>query len=135
MKTVTQKIPFFVNEDNMEYLLSGCVIDNLDIRNNKLFSEGCNIYKARISRGVSEYPDIRDEIIGKSVRFIGGSDGQDYLEVELYDTLYFSKLNRPVIKVNGYCTMEEDGKIHITKITRLTLAEGGTNNRSYLNEI
>jgi hypothetical protein len=127
MKQIKVKVPFFINERNMEYLLSGVKIVNLDEIQDMIFKSDTNIY---MSRGniitsptpKSEYPNTSDIVVANAIRYIEGVEN-DYLEIELKDSLYFHKLKEPVIKVNGYCSIEEDGNITITKITRLTLAD------------
>lgn len=125
MKQVKVKVPFFLNDRNMEYLLSGAKIVNLDEAYEKmLFQNGVNIYVPRKSdpnRPLSEYPDISDRIVGKAIRYIEGEDN-NYLKIELLDSLYYHKLKEPCIKINGYCVIE-DGSITIKKIVRLTLAD------------
>lgn len=126
MKQVKVKVPFFLNDRNMEYLLSGAKIINLDeVHEKMLFQNGVNIYIPRkngLNRPLlSEYPDISDTVVGKAIRYIEGTDN-NYLEIELLDSLYYHKLKEPCIKINGYCVIE-DGNITIKKITRLTLAD------------
>lgn len=131
MKTVIVKVPFFVNKNNMQYLLKGYQIDNLDeVYNELLFKNGTDIYEARqISEDTDisntytyeEYPNQSDIIKAKAVRFIDEGDTK-YLEIELIDSLYYHKLKEPVIKINGYCEIIED-MIHITSVTRITLAD------------
>lgn len=124
MKQAKVKVPFFLNDRNMEYLLSGAKIINIDeVHEKMLFQNGVNIYVPRKndSNKPSEYPDISDTVVGKAIRYIEGTDN-NYLEIELLDSLYYHKLKEPCIKINGYCVIEE-GDITIKKITRLTLAD------------
>lgn len=125
MKQAKVKVPFFLNDRNMEYLLSGAKVINLDeVHEKMLFQNGVNIYIPRKydpNRPVNEYPDISDTIVGKAIRYIEGTDN-NYLEIELLDSLYYHKLKEPCIKINGYCVIE-GGNITIKKITRLSLAD------------
>lgn len=125
MKQAKVKVPFFLNDRNMEYLLSGAKVINLDeVHEKMLFQNGVNIYMPRKydpNRPVNEYPDISDTIVGKAIRYIEGTDN-NYLEIELLDSLYYHKLKEPCIKINGYCVIE-GGNITIKKITRLSLAD------------
>lgn len=125
MKQAIVKVQFFINNNNMEYLLSGAKILNLnEVHEKMLFQLGNNVYKERDngSNNTTEYPGISDTIVAKAIRFIEGTDN-DYLELELLDSLYYHKLKEPCIKVNGYCTSDEVGNIIITKVTRLSLAD------------
>ena len=131
MKHVTTIVRFFITKDNMEYLLHGHTIDNFDEMRNNLFTElnsngSVLVYKPRDESydSQSEYPNIKDRIVAKILRYIKEKDA---LEIEILDSLYFSKLYNPKIKLNGYC-ISEDGSIHIKKITRLTLADDYINN-------
>ena len=73
---------------------------------------------------LSEYPDESDRIVAKVLRYIKSPDGNDSLEIELIDSLYYYKLTQPVIKLNGYFNLgDEKNTIHISSITRLTLAD------------
>lgn len=126
MKQAIVKVPFFLNDNNMEYLLSGAKIINLnEVHEKMLFQSGHNIYVPRASGPnrplLSEYPDINDTVVAKALQYIEGYD-DNYLNIELLDSLYYHKLRNPCIKINGYCTIE-NGNIIITKITRLTLAD------------
>lgn len=126
MKQAIVKVPFFLNDYNMEYLLSGAKIVNIDeVHDKMLFQSGNNIYVPRVSDPnrplLSEYPDIGDTIVAKAIRYIEGTDN-NYFEIELLDSLYYHKLREPCIKINGYCVIE-GGDITITKVTRLTLAD------------
>lgn len=129
MKEITNIIPFFINPDNMQYLLKGKIIENFDeihtnlIKNIKQTNGILPIYNSREKESIhkSEYADIEDEIIGKIVRYIKDENGHNALEVEIINSLVFCKINNPVIKINGYCYETEDGNIHISEITRLTI--------------
>lgn len=126
MKQAIVKVPFFINDNNMEYLLSGAKIINLnEVHEKMLFQSGHNIYVPRANDPnrplLSEYPDINDTVVAKALQYIEGYDN-NYLNIELLDSLYYHKLRNPCIKINGYCTIE-NGNIIITKITRLTLAD------------
>ena len=126
-KVTSVDIPFFVTEQNQEYLLDGYTIDNsvevIEMIKKKIDSkEELNVFKIRIDPQEpqtghdSEYPDVNDEIVGRA---IGVHNGK--LRVVLYNTLYYSKLSDPVIRINGYC-VKKDKSIHITNITRLSLS-------------
>lgn len=124
MKTATVKIPFFINESNMAHILKGLKIGNLqEVHEEMLFQAGHDIYEAREPEyKESEFPNIKDRQVGKAIRYIKG-EVDNYLEVELIDSLYYSKLREPVIKINGYYDMDEKGYIIITKVSRLSLAD------------
>lgn len=124
MKQAIVQVQFFINDNNMEYLLNGAKILNLDeVHEKMLFQLGNNVYKERDngSNNTTEYPGISDTIVAKAIRFIEGPT--DHLEIELLDSLYYHKLKEPCIKINGYCTSDEVGNIIITKVTRLSLAD------------
>lgn len=123
MKEITSTVPFFINKDNMQLLLKGRCIKNLDeVYKNILFQIGKNIYEPRQVSG-NEYASISDRVVAKAIKFIDGGDSKDnFLQIEIIDSLYWSKLRVPCIKVNGYC-VEEDNGIRITKVTRLSLAD------------
>lgn len=126
MKQAIVRVPFFLNDNNMEYLLKGNLILNLDeVHDNMLFKNGYNIYVPRQSDpnrpiDMSEYPNQSDTIVAKAIRYINGE--VKCLEIELIDSLYYHKLREPCIKLNGYCIIEGN-TIMITKITRMTLAD------------
>lgn len=133
MKTAIVKVPFFINENNMQYLLKGYIIDNLDeVYSTLLFKNGTDIYEARendlgIPVSYKEYPNQSDVIKAKAIRYLE-ENGIRYLEIELIDSLYYHRLKEPVIKLNGYCTVNFNEKlcsdvIHIENITRITLAD------------
>jgi hypothetical protein len=126
VKTAVVKIPFFINEQNMAYLLKGFKIGNLqEVHEEMLFKMGDAIYAEREHNdGVNEFPNISDKRVARAVRYIKGSPNlNDGLEVELLDSLYYHKLREPCIKVNGYCEIDDKGYMIITKVTRLTLAD------------
>lgn len=144
MKKVTAIVKFFLNEDNMEYLLKGNKIDNLEevhhniftnIKTNKGF---IYIYEPRATDPnhpdnrfdnthkhipTTEFPDDSDQIVAKVLRYINNDEGKDGLEIEIINSLYYHKLREPCIKLNGYYSTSEDGSLHIERITRLTLAD------------
>lgn len=131
MKNITVKVPFFINKNNMEYLLKGNIISNFDEVHKKMIFSNPNekpcIYIARendINRpkeDMSEYANLNDIIVAKANRYIEEGDNI-YLEVDIIDSLYYHKLKEPCIKINGYCEIES-GSITITKVTRITLAD------------
>lgn len=134
MKEINVSLPFFINRENMEYYLKGYKINNLEEIHNTLFKDGMNldVYEPRISdpnhpdrlsEYESEYPNQSDVIKAKVIRYIKNNAGEDRLEVNIIDSLYYFKLKEPCIKLNGYCTIMDDNKIHIDKITRITLAD------------
>ena len=144
MKEVTAIIDFFMNEDNMQYLLKGNEINNLNEVHHNIFTNIENqkgsifVYEPRHNdpnhpdnkfdnndkkRHNTEFPDESDKIVAKVLRYVKRPNGKDALEIEITDALFFSKLNEPVIKLNGYYSTSEDGTIHIDKIVRLTLAD------------
>ena len=141
MKGMKAIVKFFMTKSNMEYLLKGISISNFDDVRTNLFKDISNklllhIYEPRSndpnhpdnkvnyegSYHLSEYPDDSDRIVAKVLRYIRDNKGDDYLEIEIIDSLYFSKLNQPVIKINGYYELS-DGAIKIKKVSRLTLAD------------
>ncbi len=121
MKKAIVKVPFFMNKTNMPCLLHGRVIKNFDEARSMIFNSGNSVYLPRSSAEVSEYPSIKDIVVATAIRYISETD---QLELELKDSLYFHKLRKPCIKINGYMELDEAGYIIITKVTRLTLAEG-----------
>ena len=144
MKEVKVIVKFFMNKNNMEYLLKGNTIDNFDEIHTNIFNElnsngsilvyeprrndpnhPNNRYKTHMKKvELSEYPDESDRIVAKVLRYIKSPDGNDSLEIELIDSLYYYKLTQPVIKLNGYFNLgDEKNTIHISSITRLTLAD------------
>lgn len=145
MKNVKTTVEFFMNKENMKDLLKGNVIDNFEEMHNNLFKDlesnngSFYIYETRIidpnhpdnkygkhqltRKTNSEYPDESDTIVARALRYIKNDKGNDCLEIELIDSLYCTKLNNPVIKVNGYYTTTDTGGLHMEKITRLTLAD------------
>lgn len=143
MKEAITRVKFFMTKNNMEFLLKGIKIDNLDDVRRNIFEHintngSIYVYEPRLDDPhhpdnrldntykhihTSEFPDASDEIIGKVLRFINGNNGDDSLEIEIINSLYFAKLREPCIKVNGYYSISSDGSIHIDKITRLTLAD------------
>lgn len=121
MKKAIVKVPFFMNKTNMPRLLHGRVIKNFDEARSMIFNSGNSVYLPRSFAEVSEYPSIKDIVVATAIRYISETD---QLELELKDSLYFHKLRKPCIKINGYMELDEAGYIIITKVTRLTLAEG-----------
>lgn len=146
MKQVTVIVEFFMNENNMQYLLKGMIIDNLNEIHHSLFTSIENqkdsmfIYEPRHNdpnhpdnrfdnthrKHNTQFPDESDKIVAKVLQYINRPDGKDALEIEVIDTLFFSKLQKPVIKLNGYYSTSENGILHIDKIVRLTLADRNT---------
>lgn len=140
MKETKAIVKFFMTKSNMEYLLKGISISNFDEVRTNLFKDISNkllyIYEPRSndpnhpdnkvnyegSYHLSEYPDDGDRIVAKVLKYMRDNKGDDYLEIEIIDSLYFSKLNQPVIKINGYYELS-DGAIKIKKVSRLTLAD------------
>lgn len=139
-------VNFFMTKKNMSYLLKGNKITNFDEVRNNLFKSISNnngmifIYEPRVSDPNhpnnrvnfregnmqichnSEYPDEGDNIVAKVLRYIRDEEnGEDSLEIEVIDSLYYSKLDQPVIKMNGYYELE-NGEFKIKEISRLTLA-------------
>lgn len=143
VKVVIKIVDFFMNKSNMEYLLKGNIIDNFDEVHANIFNElnkkngSILVYEPRlddpnhpdnrnlthIKKQQSEYPDESDRIVAKVLRYIKGVNGNDSLEIEVLDPLYYFKLSQPVIKLNGYFVMNDNNTIHINNITRLTLAD------------
>jgi hypothetical protein len=134
VKEAVTKIEFFMNKDNMQYLMKGYVIKNFDQIKDLIFAESDSpfVYAARDYKGKtpvfnaqSEYPSISDMVMGKVVGYCE-EDGKRFLKVALADSLSYSMMSDPCIKVNGYCTVGyEDGQdfIIIDKVTRLTIAD------------
>ena len=143
MKQITAVVDFFMNKDNMQYLLKGNEIDNLDEVHHNLFTNIKNqkgsifIYESRHDdpnhpdnkfdnthkKHNSEFPDDSDRIVARVLRYVNRADNRDALEIEVLDSLYFCKLCEPVIKLNGYYSTSENKTFHIDKIVRLTLAD------------
>lgn len=128
MKRAIVLVPFFINKSNMSKVLSGRIISNFDEIKDMLFKHGSNIYLPRTTSEDSEYPSIKDVIVAKALRYIDanprGNIIDPMLQLELHDSLYYHRLKNPCIKINGYAELDEAGYIEITKVTRLTLAEG-----------
>ena len=143
MKEANVIVKFFMNKNNMEYLLKGNIIENLDEIHLETFKNITKdnpmmIYEPRLNDpnhpnnknlthtkgNKSEYPDISDKIVAKAVNYIKGADNDsDALEIELVNSLYYFRLGQPVIKVNGYFNLSDTNNIHLNSITRLTLAD------------
>lgn len=143
MKQATAIVNFFMNENNMQYLLKGNEIDNLSEVHHNLFTNikqqkgSIFIYEPRrddpnhpdnkfdngYKKHNSEFPDDSDRIVAKVLRYVDKDDNTSALEIEVLDTLYFCKLCEPVIKLNGYYSTSGDKTFHIDKIVRLTLAD------------
>ena len=118
MKEVKVIVKFFMNKNNMEYLLKGNTIDNFDEIHTNIFNElnsngsilvyeprrndpnhPDNRHKTHMKKvELSEYPDESDRIVAKVLRYIKSPDGNDSLEIELIDSLYYYKLTQPVIR-------------------------------------
>lgn len=128
MKEAKVKVPFFVNKLNQEYLLDGKRYKDFDVIHNSVFTN-CNgfIYKPRRDGIIEDYKGSEysmfskagDQIVGKSIS-LEEDENQAYLNIILYDTLYFSMLKDPVIKVNGMCIIE-DNIIDFVKPLRYSL--------------
>ena len=133
----TVLVPLLVNSLNQELLLNGTSIDNIDeipqmianmIKDNHIY-----VYQQRVKAleyqnitHESQYPDTGDIIVGEVIAINLDIPDEPKLVIDLsdntrFDSLYYSKLNDPVIRVNGYCHNVDDYTIHIDKITRLTL--------------
>lgn len=121
MQNKIVKVPWFINKNNQEYILDGKKIGNIEEVITLADTTGFGVFAPRDDEGFetheSNYPDDSDRVVG--VVMSADSDG---VEIEIYDSLYYSKLSDPVIRVNGYCT-EEDNIINIHNVTRLTLTE------------
>ena len=133
----TVLVPFLINKLNQELLLNGTSIANIDeipqmianmIKDNHIY-----VYQQRVKAleyqnitHESQYPDTGDIIVGEVIAINLDIPDEPKLVIDLsdntrFDSLYYSKLNDPVIRVNGYCHNVDDYTIHIDKITRLTL--------------
>lgn len=144
MKEAKAIVHFFMNKDNMKDLLKGNTIDNLDEVHYNLFTnienKGGSIFiyeprrddphhpdnkisvKSKMKHN-TEFPDEADRIVAKVLRYIDDIDGKDALEIEILDALFFSKLDEPIIKLNGYFSISKNGIFHIDEIVRITLAD------------
>lgn len=118
-------IPFFINTENRERILS-IKVTNYD----EMYSEikpGTYIYRVRESNDhESEYPDASDVIVGKVIFVRQNAKTKTWhARIELIDSLYYTVNCKgdPVIRINGYGEMKGDGTFIINKITRLTLSE------------
>lgn len=133
----TVLVPLLVNPLNQELLLYGTSIDNIDeipqmianmIKNNHIY-----VYQQRIKAPEyqnitheSQYPDTGDIIVGEVIAINLDIPDEPKIVIDLsdstkFDSLYYSKISDPVIRVNGYCHDINDHTIYIDKITRLTL--------------
>ena len=133
----TVLVPLLVNPLNQELLLYGTSIDNIDeipqmianmIKDNHIY-----VYQQRIKAPEyqnitheSQYPDTGDIIVGEVIAINLDIPDEPKLVIDLsdstkFDSLYYSKISDPVIRVNGYCHVINDHTIYIDKITRLTL--------------
>ena len=133
----TVLVPLLVNPLNQELLLNGTSIDNIDeipqmianmIKNNHIY-----VYQQRIKAPEyqnitheSQYPDTGDIIVGEVIAINLDIPDEPKIVIDLsdstkFDSLYYSKISDPVIRVNGYCHDINDHTIYIDKITRLTL--------------
>lgn len=139
MKECIVHIPFFTNKENEQYLLEGYKISNresipillseMKVNLNKMY-----VYKSRVNKEISiftniehesEWPDNNDFIVGEVVGI-----HKDELDINITDTLYYSKLNDPKIRINGYMIINKDAKEFIlTKITRLTIFSSQNNDK------
>lgn len=142
MKECIVDIPFFVNNENMQYLLNGRSITNISdypkLASNYVKEFNGNIYKTRDKEeGISFVPehdsaiysDNGDIIVGK---IVGINDSS--LTINIIESLYYSKLNDPRIRVNGlYIEDGDETHIKIIKFTRLTLSSYSNKNNLNLN--
>lgn len=133
----TVLVPFLINSFNQELLLNGTSIDNINeipqmianmIKDNHIY-----VYQQRVKTPEyqnitheSQYPDTGDIIVGEVIAINLDIPDEPKLVIDLsdstrFDSLYYSKISDPVIRVNGYCHDINDHTIHIDKITRLTL--------------
>lgn len=143
MKEAVIKIEFFMNKDNMQHLMKGYIIRNFDQIKELIFDESDTpfVYAARDYKGKmpvfnaqSEYPNASDRVIGKVVGYCE-ENCRRFLKVALADSLTYSMMSDPCIKVNGYCTVGcEDGQdfIIIDKVTRLTIADRNVGSDLYI---
>lgn len=125
LKSCIKEIPRFILPNNN---LDGYKIDNIDEAFYKYLydSKNLNLYEPR--RGADLTIKSNEPMPGRDIivaEIIGLSkDSKDKVVINVIDTLYYSKLIIPVIKVNGLCKKDDENKtIHITKIQRLTLAD------------
>lgn len=133
----TVLVPFLINKLNQELLLNGTSIANIDeipqMIANMINDNHIYVYQQRVKTleyqnitHESQYPDTGDIIVGEVIAINLDIPDEPKLVIDLsdstrFDSLYYSKLNDPVIRVNGYCHDVDDHTIHIDKITRLTL--------------
>lgn len=133
----TVLVPFLINKLNQELLLNGTSIANIDeipqMIANMINDNHIYVYQQRVKAleyqnitHESQYPDTGDIIVGEVIAINLDIPDEPKLVIDLsdstrFDSLYYSKLNDPVIRVNGYCHNVDDYTIHIDKITRLTL--------------
>ena len=133
----TVLVPFLINKLNQELLLNGTSIDNINeipqMIANMINDNHIYVYQQRVKtleyQNItleSQYPDTGDIIVGEVIAINLDIPDEPKLVIDLsdstrFDSLYYSKLNDPVIRVNGYCHNVDDYTIHIDKITRLTL--------------
>lgn len=131
-KNTIVKIPRFIipNESN----LSKYKICNIDDSIDKLYKEFRRIYvyKPRSEVFNDLYPANsmsnilpmkKDKIVGI---IVGIDKVNDVFNIKIIDTLYYSKLNNPCIKVNGIGKINDSEQtIHITSILRVTMDESG----------
>lgn len=125
MKQCIKEIPRFILPNNN---IDGYEIDNIDEVFYKYLYNGkdLNLYEPRRDADLTvksnEPMPGRDIIVAEIIGI--SKDSKDKIVINVLDTLYYSKLIAPVIKVNGLCKKDDVNKIvHITKIQRLTLAD------------
>ena len=129
MKQAIITVPFYLNKINMSSILDNRILLNYDDIHNSMLKKINKIdrffavYKSRNIWDIqqSEYPNINDTIIGKVVKYNDGTIPS--LDIECYDSLYYCKLINPVVKINGYCHID-DNTIILDELTRITIGEG-----------
>ena len=144
MNNKTVSVPFLINKLNQELLLNGTSIDNINeipqMIANMIKDNHTYVYQQRVKTPEyqnitheSQYPDTGDIIVGEVIAINLDIPDEPKLVIDLsdstrFDSLYYSKISDPVIRVNGYCHDVDDHTIHIDKITRLTLGPGKIEN-------
>lgn len=127
MKECIVYIPFFTNSENEEYLNDGYRISNREQISNLLIEsknklDNLYVYMPREETNLesapthnSQWPDSGDIIVGEVVGI-----KEDGLDINITNSLYYSKLNDPKIRINGYM-IKNNKEIILTKITRFTM--------------
>lgn len=127
IKNTVVDVPFFINKNNQQYLLKGMKIENFEEEYNSIFETNSKVYVympredteySDIER--TQYPDSYDVIVAEAVG-IYTINNEIVLRIKLIDSLYYSKLCEPCIRINGFCTINSES-IHIDEVTRLTLS-------------